>query len=435
MSTPNPLEQRYADTLDYLFTRLQSFHNAGAVAYKPGLEKAYALSELFGNPHTKFKSIHVGGTNGKGSTAHTLAAVLQSAGYKVGLYTSPHLIDFRERIRVNGKMIDREQVVDFVDRYRASGFAGDPSFFELTTIMAFEHFAKSNVDIAVIEVGLGGRLDTTNIINPEACVITNISLDHTSLLGNTTEAIAAEKAGIIKSGIPAIIGEAQGGVRSVFAEKAAEVGAPIYFAEDEKLFSKPLFEDDCIVYRDTPWGDISGELTGDCQPRNTATIMTALAVIADRGWHITSNAVREGFAHVNELTGLAGRWMTLQLKPLVVCDTGHNPGCWSYLGPRLASEKRTLRMVVGFVNDKDVNTIMEYMPRNGIYYFVSPSVARAANARDIAEIASAHGISGTAFDTVAEGYSRALADSSEDDMIFVGGSTFVVADLMASRQA
>lgn len=420
----------YEETLNYMFTRLQAFHNVGATAYKPGLHTAYALSELFDNPHTKFKSIHIAGTNGKGSTAHTIAAVLQSAGYKVGLYTSPHMLDFRERIRVNGKPIDKSLVVDFIERYRKAETNVDPSFFELTTIMAFEHFAREKVDYAVIETGLGGRLDTTNIITPELSIITNISLDHIALLGDTLEKIAAEKAGIIKLNVPVVIGEANDSLRGVFADKAKSVGAPIVFAEDSDIMTAHADNLTCVDYQTSLWGEVHGELIGGCQWLNARTIFAALAVLADKGFNITAEAVRHGFANVCEQTGLLGRWMKTCDAPLTVCDTGHNVGAWQYLGPRLKAVDKDLHMVIGFVNDKDITHILEYMPTAAKYYFVQPSNQRAAKSTDVAAQAAKAGITGECFANVVDGYKKALADADKSSMIYVGGSTFVVADFL-----
>ncbi len=421
----------YQDTLDFLFTQIPVFQREGATAYKPGLERTMILAEAFGEPHVKFPSIHVGGTNGKGSTAHTLAAVLQSAGYKVGLYTSPHLVDFRERIRVNGKMIGEDAVIDFVERFRAMRLPVEPSFFELTMTMAFEHFAKERVDIAVVEVGLGGRLDSTNILMPRLSVITNISLDHMALLGDTPEAIAAEKAGIIKPGIPVVIGEAEGDVKDVFLRKADEVGAPIFFAQKSQLIRdvEPI-EGGGWLYTDTPYGDIRGTLAGDCQPLNAATVLTSLTLLARQGWEITAEAVADGFANVETLTGLAGRWMKVSDNPTVICDTGHNVGGWEYLSKKLATFAPRLKMVIGFVNDKDVSHILEMMPRDAGYYFTQASVPRALAADDLARQAQACGLVGESYESVDEAYNAARASSSPSDTIFVGGSTFVVADFL-----
>ena len=410
------------------------FQRVGAAAYKPGLDTVKLLDEKFGNPHLKYKSIHIAGTNGKGSTAHTLAAILQSAGYRVGLYTSPHLVDFRERIRVNGTMISHESVVDFVNRYRAMSLDCYPSFFELTMTMAFEHFANEKVDIAVIETGLGGRLDSTNIITPILSVITNISFDHTAFLGDTLSAIATEKAGIIKSGVPVVIGEAQGEVREVFAQKAKKQDAPILFAEDNSCFDSVERLDDNVLYRATRYGDIVGELVGDCQPKNAATVLTALPLLEAQGLTITPQAVKEGFAHVTTLTGLMGRWMTLQKTPHVVCDTGHNVGGWEYISRRLHSVEGTLHMVIGFVNDKDVSHILEMMPKTARYYFTNAQIERAMPVAQLAEIATQCELIGEQYPSVDEAYLTALAKATPSDTIFIGGSTFIVADFLSYLQ-
>jgi dihydrofolate synthase/folylpolyglutamate synthase len=422
----------YQETLDFLYTQVPMFQSIGAGAYKPGLDTVRALSAKFGNPHLRLRTIHVGGTNGKGSTAHTLAAVLQSAGYKTGLFTSPHLTDFRERIRIDGRMISREAVVDFVGRYLSNG--GNelkPSFFELTTIMAFEYFEKSNVDVAVIEVGLGGRLDSTNIITPDLSVITNISLDHTALLGHTPEAIATEKAGIIKEGVPVVIGESGGAVREVFADTAARRHAPICYADDLIGYEHAELHDDHISYHATLYGDLTGELCGDCQLKNASTILCSIDSLCQLGYNISSEAVAAGFSNVCRLTGLAGRWMKVRENPTVICDTGHNVGGWSYLAERLSAYGDRLHMVIGFVNDKDVSGILKMMPDKARYYFVRPSVERGLDHNALAAAASAAGKTGLTFGSVRDGYENALSQAKEGDIVFVGGSTFVVADLMA----
>lgn len=426
--------KEYNDAIEFLYTSIPMFQRVGAAAYKPGLDTVKLLDEKFGNPHLKYKSIHIAGTNGKGSTAHTLAAILQSAGYRVGLYTSPHLVDFSERIRVNGTMISHEAVVDFVNRYRAMSLDCHPSFFELTMTMAFEYFAKENVDIAVIETGLGGRLDSTNIITPILSIITNISFDHTAFLGDSLESIANEKAGIIKSSVPVVIGEAQGEVREVFAQKAKEQDAPILFAEDNSCFDSDERLDDNVLYRATRYGDIEGELVGDCQPKNAATILTALPLLEAQGLAITPQAVKEGFSHVTTLTGLMGRWMTLQRNPHVVCDTGHNVGGWEYISRRLHSIEGTLHMVIGFVNDKDVSHILEMMPKTAQYYFTNAQIERAMPASQLAEIATQCGLKGEVYTTVEEAYRAAVGNAQPTDTIFIGGSTFIVADLLTLLQ-
>ena len=425
----------YNQTLEFLFNRLQAFHRVGATAYKPGLHTTLALSEAFGSPHVGLRTIHVAGTNGKGSTAHTLAAVLQAAGLKTGLYTSPHLLDFNERIRVNGKPIAHEAVVDFAERFRRlPAFADgclDPSFFELATVMAFEHFRREQVDVAVIEVGLGGRLDSTNVITPDVSVITNISLDHTALLGSTPAEIAAEKAGIIKPGVPAVIGEADDNTRAVFAAKAAEAGASLIFAGDSPAYTGYDVRPDSIVYHGTPWGDVTSELTGEGQWHNANTVMTVLRELERQGYPIDTESVRKGFSDVTAMTGLMGRWQQVGDSPRVICDTGHNPGAWQYTGPRLARiPAGQLHVVLGFAADKDIATIAHYLPAGARYYFVQPDTPRAASSADVAAKALALGIHGRSFDTVAEGWQAARQAAAPGDTIFVGGSNFVVADFL-----
>lgn len=423
----------YNDAIEFLYTSMPMFQRIGASAYKPGLDTVRLLDDKFGNPHLKYKTIHVAGTNGKGSTAHTLAAILQSSGYKVGLYTSPHLVDFRERIRVNGEMISRDAVVGFVNCYKAMSLDCHPSFFELTMTMAFEHFAKENVDIAVIETGLGGRLDSTNIITPILSVITNISFDHTAFLGDTLTSIAKEKAGIIKRGVPVVVGEAQGDVREVFADKAIELSAPIVFAEDVPSFDGVEVIEDGLRYENTGYGDVIGELAGDCQPKNANTILAAVGQLAKCGIDINGNAVKKGFANVCGLTGLLGRWTTLHRQPHVVCDTGHNIGGWQYLSNRLKSITGTLHMVIGFVNDKDVTNILKMMPCNAKYYFTNASIERAMPASQLASMATAIGLRGDIYSSVNDAYQAAFTNARPSDTIFIGGSTFVVADLLSDE--
>lgn len=424
----------YDNAIDFLYTQIPMFQRMGANAYKPGLDTSIALDKAFGNPHSRFPSIHIAGTNGKGSTAHTLAAILQSAGYKVGLYTSPHLVDFRERIRINGEMISHSAVVDFVNRYRTLQLDCQPSFFELTMTMAFEYFAKEKIDIAVIETGLGGRLDSTNIISPILSIITNISFDHTAFLGDTLTAIASEKAGIIKRNTPVVVGEASGDVKQIFFDKSTEMNSPIKFADENKAFSSAELTPDGYLYHNTPFGNITGELTGECQQKNTATILSAIEQLRLIGWEITPDAVKQGFANVCNLTGLAGRWMELQQSPRVVCDTGHNVGGWEYLSRQLSQVEGKLHMVIGFVNDKDISHILDLMPHNAKYYFTRAEIPRALSADEVKAIALAKGLKGEAYATVAEAYQKAIVSASATDTIFIGGSTFVVADLLSHRQ-
>ena len=434
----------YTETLEYLFGKLAMFSRTGSDAYKPGLATTLALSEAYGNPHCAFPAIHVGGTNGKGSTAHTLAAVLASAGYKVGLYTSPHLVDFRERIRVNGECISEARVVDFVDRFLKMPLSREltPSFFEFTTIMAFEHFAREGVDVAVVEVGLGGRLDSTNILTDKLLsIVTNISLDHTSLLGYTEAEIAREKAGIFARGVAAVIGNGgSADVREVFVREAADRGvSEAVFVDEIRMYASAERTPDGIEYRGTRYGTVTGELCGDCQSENAATVLAALERLEGRFPRISSAAVRAGFADVCRLTGLAGRWMRLPAPEGVqaFCDTGHNIGGWRYLGPRLRSlaSEGPLTIVAGFVNDKDVGAIMAEMPRTARYFFVEPSIARARHAIDTAMCAREAGpppgrvYSGPT--SVKDAFADAISEAEPGTTVFVGGSTFVVADLLS----
>lgn len=421
----------YQETLDYLYTQTPVFQRDGASAYKPGLDTARALSAAFGDPHRRYRAVHVGGTNGKGSTAHTLAAIFRSAGLRTGLYTSPHLLDFRERIRVDGEMISRDAVVDFVERYLAMPDVKDrhPSFFELTMTMAFEWFALREVDIAVVEVGLGGRLDSTNIIMPELSVITNISKDHTAFLGDTLREIAVEKAGIIKPGVPVVVGEAEGDVLRVFEDAAARAGSPLVMAVPvvaREMDGGWLYEG-CGM----DGGDVYGELGGEFQPRNAATVLAAVRTLGLP--QVTADAVRAGFAGVCGLTGLRGRLTTLCCAPYtLVCDTGHNPGAWQYLGAHLAGVKAPRKtVVVGFAADKDVDTILSMMPRDARYLFTKPSGNRGLDAAELARMDGRHGLRGETAETVADAVARVRSEAVDGEYIFVGGSNFVVADLLA----
>lgn len=425
----------YDQLIEELFNRFPAFQQVGAGAYKPGLDNAEALDAYFGHPHRKFRTIHVGGTNGKGSTSHTLAAVLQKCGYKVGLYTSPHLADFRERIRINGEMIPREVVEAFLLAHGDEAFSFRPSFFELTTFMAFTHFATQEVDVAIIEVGLGGRLDTTNIITPDISIITNISLDHVAMLGHDCPSIAREKAGIIKCGVPAVIGEAEGDVKAVFEKQAAAVGTSITFAQENDIITSALPYNGGWQYQSRIAGNIWGELGGLCQEKNAATILSAIEQLRLLGYNITDEAIRAGFGEVTSLTGLRGRWQRLSERPLVICDTGHNIGGIEYIARQLADTPcHTLRIVLGMVNDKDISGVISLLPTDAQYYFTQASVSRALSADEVAAIAAQHGLHGNSYQTVHEAFKAATNDACEDDLIFVGGSTFVVADLLKNQQ-
>ena len=421
----------YEETITYLYNSTPLFQNVGKDAYKEGLDNTHQLDEHFGNPHRRFKTIHVAGTNGKGSCSHTLAAILQSAGYKVGLYTSPHLIDFRERIRVNGIPVTKEYVMDFVEKHRNFFEPLHPSFFELTTAMAFNWFVECEVDVAVIEVGLGGRLDCTNIIQPDLCVITNISFDHVQFLGNTLAQIASEKAGIIKPEIPVVIGETTPETKPVFAEKAHQTGAPIHFAEEEQIVLRSLPKDGKNYYWTRDYSYLEGELGGLCQTKNTNTILSAIRILKSIGYTIEEVHVREGFAHVCSLTGLMGRWQKLQDRPTLVCDTGHNKGGIQYIVEQLAVQHyHHLHIVLGMVNDKDISGVLAMLPKEATYYFTKASVSRALDEHEVQRQATVAGLHGNTYSTVADAVTAAKAAATPEDFIFVGGSTFIVADLL-----
>ena len=422
----------YQETLNYLYNSTPVFEHVGAVAYKEGLQNTLALDKHFNHPHTNFKTIHIAGTNGKGSCSHSLASILQEAGYKVGLYTSPHLVDFRERIRVNGQCISKERVVKFVKDERKFFEPLHPSFFELTTALAFKYFDEQKVDIAIIEVGLGGRLDCTNIISPILSIITNISFDHTQFLGDTLAKIAAEKAGIIKKGVPVIIGEANEETRPVFQSKANEVNSDIVFAEDNAIVtsSSPIV-DGGRRYNLSNNSTLVGELSGDYQERNMNTILCACNILKQMNIIKNDDIIAKGLTNICKSTGLLGRWQTIQNNPTVVSDTGHNVGGWNYLAPQIKRQQcNQLRIVFGMVDDKDINSVMYLLPKNAIYYWTQAESKRAIKAERVAEIAIKHDLRGEIFDNVEVAYTKALQDSNKDDFVFVGGSSYIVADLL-----
>ena len=421
----------YQETIQYLFNSTPVFEHVGAAAYKPGLYNTHELDQHFGHPHTAYKTIHVAGTNGKGSCSHTLAAILQETGYKVGLYTSPHLVDFRERIRVNGHPISEQRVIDFVEQERTFFEPLNPSFFELTTALALLYFKEQQVDVAVIEVGLGGRLDCTNIITPVLSLITNISFDHTQFLGNTLEQIAAEKAGIIEQHVPVVIGETTPETRTVFKQKAAICKAPIYFAEEEpEVLSSKVCQTGGRDYFTQNFGNLHGQLGGEYQERNANTVLKALPLL-QKIFNITPNNIVRGFANVTTLTGLRGRWEKLRENPVVICDTGHNVAGWKWLAPQIKSVVcRKLRLVFGMVDDKDVETVIKLLPQNATYYWAQASTKRAIPSNIIAEIGRKNQLVGTDCGTVAKAYHKAITDASADDFIFVGGSSYIVSDLL-----
>lgn len=422
----------YQETLNYLYNSTPVFEHVGAVAYKEGLQNTLALDKHFNHPHTNFKTIHIAGTNGKGSCSHSLASILQEAGYKVGLYTSPHLVDFRERIRVNGQCISKERVVKFVEDERKFFEPLHPSFFELTTALAFKYFDEQKVDIAIIEVGLGGRLDCTNIISPILSIITNISFDHTQFLGDTLAKIAAEKAGIIKKGVPVIIGEANEETSPVFQSKANEVNSDIVFAEDNAIVtsSSPMADGGRRYYLSNN-STLVGELSGDYQERNMNTILCACNILKQMNIIKNDDVIAKGLTNICKNTGLLGRWQTIQNNPTVVFDTGHNVGGWNYLAPQIKRQQcNQLRIVFGMVDDKDINSVMYLLPKNAIYYWTQAESKRAIKAERVAEIAIKHDLRGEIFDNVEVAYTKALQDSNKDDFVFVGGSSYIVADLL-----
>lgn len=487
----------YQNTLKYLYESVPMFQQIGDKAYKPGLETTYQLDEYFGHPHQQFRTIHIAGTNGKGSCSHTIAAVLQAAGYRVGLYTSPHLIDFRERIRINGEKMPEEYVVRFVEDHRSFFEPLHPSFFELTTAMAFRYFADQKVDVAVIEVGMGGRLDCTNIIKPELCVITNIGFDHMQYLGNTLTKIAKEKAGIIKEGTPVVIGRAAGSVKRVFTLKAKEMRAPILYAEtfqvhciieqqsysqlkDRRKLLEEILETEQILLKDigeeltmeykrafdllnptqnilaldrildkkkdaisieTPFFPLGlyMELGGACQIENSLTIICALDRLKEMDFNISEEDYLTGFSNVCGMTGLMGRWQKLQSYPDVICDTGHNVDGIRYVCDHLQSihedSHKNIHIVFGMVNDKDISSVLEILPKDATYYFTKASVQRALPEDELMNLATQAGLKGNSYPTVVDAVRAAKENCLPEDFIFVGGSNFIVADLLTNRDA
>lgn len=422
--------EKYQESLDWLFSQLPMFSRVGAAAYKPGLDRSIALAAHFGNPERRWKSIHIAGTNGKGSVSNLIASVLQEQGYKVGLYTSPHLADFRERIRINGKMIPREDVIRFIDNWRrdADAYADKPSFFELTMMMAFKYFADSQVDYAVIETGMGGRLDSTNIITPLLSVITNISWDHAQFLGDTLPKIAGEKAGIIKPGIPVVIGEAEGDVEKVFVDTAQRVGS--------RLLAAYTMQD---KVRNSELREIC-PLRGDYQAKNINTARVALQELAALGVEIDPASVTRGFRNVLSNTGFAGRWTVMSESPLTICDIGHNEAGLRYNSRQLrdlldARPGAGLHMVIGFVADKDIDHILPLLPGEAYYYITQAQLPRALDFRELAAKADALGWKHRDFLTVTEAVAAAHAAAGDNDIIYIGGSTFIVADYLTHAAA
>lgn len=427
----------YKHTLDFLYTRLPMYQRTGPAAYKDSLENTQKLDEIFGFPHHHFKSVHVAGTNGKGSCSHLLASVLQEAGYKVGLYTSPHLIDFRERIKINGEMISEEGVIAFVDQFRKMNETAqlEPSFFEITVAMAFDYFRNQKVDIAIIEVGLGGRLDSTNIIRPEVSLITNISLDHTALLGNTIEKIACEKAGIIKEAIPVVVSESNNMYNHVFEATAREKQSPIYFADQQfqSGYSMRLPEGKQVfnfnMNDKLPFPNLKMDLLGNYQRKNAAGVLQTIELLREKGWTIENKAIYEGFSNASKNTGLRGRWEIVGNNPLMVCDTAHNAAGLTDVAAQIeATPWKALHFVLGMVNDKNLDQALAVLPKEANYLFTQAKIPRALPAPDLAAQAATFGLRGQVIDSVPEAVAKARSQAQPEDLIFIGGSTFVVAD-------
>jgi dihydrofolate synthase/folylpolyglutamate synthase len=424
----------YQQTIDYLFENLPMFHRIGPAALKNNLDNSFSLDKIYGHPHRRYKTIHVAGTNGKGSVSHMLASVLQSAGYKTGLFTSPHLKDFRERVKVNGEMITEKAVIDFIRNFidNNKSLKLQASFFELTACMAFSYFSDMNVDVAVIEVGLGGRLDSTNIITPVLSVITNISYDHTAILGNTLEEIAAEKAGIIKKNIPVVIGETQTETATIFRDFAFKKNAPIVFSDQEFNVRKQNNNLYSATSNKNPEPDnIELELKGNYQQKNLATVLSAIQTLKKNGFVIEEKSIREGFKNVISLTGLMGRWQEIGKNPRIICDTGHNEAGIRFVAEQLRNEPHDqLHIVFGMVNDKDVDSILPLLPPDAIYYFTKASVERALNEKILQAKAVSFHLTGKSYPTVREALDAAILNVKANDLIFVGGSTFVVAEVI-----
>jgi dihydrofolate synthase/folylpolyglutamate synthase len=442
----------YQQTIYYLYSQLPLFTRDGPSAYKADLTNTIALCQRVGNPQNKFKSVHVGGTNGKGSTSHMLAAILQVAGYKTGLYTSPHLKDFRERIRINGQMIKEQEVIDFVAAHKADFEEIRPSFFEMTVALAFDIFAREKVDIAIVEVGLGGRLDSTNIITPLLSVITNIGWDHMNMLGNSLQLIGAEKAGIIKPGVPVIIGEYQTEVANIFVEKAKREGSRISFASEniksevsspesnvenlnpiDEFLNLRLFhtQQKQTINDALQTIDLSLDLTGVYQLKNVKTVLAAVEELRDQGFIIKNEHIKTALRQVKTLTGLHGRWEILNKNPLIICDTGHNPeGIREVLKNIASVPYKQLHFVIGVVNDKDISQILAMFPKDALYYFCKPDIPRGLEAESLKQKAESFSLKGVTYPSVKLAFETAQKNAGANDLVFIGGSTFVVAEVV-----
>lgn len=426
----------YSETLNWMFNKLPMYQRIGASAYKADLNTTINIINYLDNPQDSFKSIHIAGTNGKGSTSHSLASVFQEAGYKTGLYTSPHLRDFRERIRINGEMIPENEVVDFIGKHKDKLEELELSFFEMTVAMAFDYFRKEKVDIAIIEVGMGGRLDSTNVIKPELCVITNISLDHVKFLGENEEEIAAEKAGIIKPEIPVVIGETQEGSKDVFIKTAKEKNSPIFFADKimdcrkDSTYSLDYQQFDIYKNNESYLKELKYPLLGNYQKKNLATVICALDILRD-SFKIEEKHIIDGLANVIKNTSLMGRWQVINKNPLAIADTGHNVAGINEVNRQLAETKyNKLHFVLSVVNDKDIDGILQLLPKEAEYYFCKADIPRGLSADILFEKATNSGLKGKVYESVRNAYSSALANAQEGDLVFVGGSNFTVAEVV-----
>lgn len=430
----------YQETLDYLFGRLPMFSRIGKAALKPDLTNTIKLCSALGDPQNKFRSVHIAGTNGKGSTSHSLAAIFQAAGYKTGLYTSPHLVDFRERIRIDGQPVAEQWVVDFVARHKALIEEVDPSFFEITVAMAFDAFANEEVDIAIIETGLGGRLDSTNVITPELSIITNISYDHKDLLGDTLAKIASEKAGIMKPGVPVVIGEQNDETDKVFFEHSVLKKSPLYYAQSHwdmvRIKQDARYQYYKAVNRvKEEMVNVQTDLRGNYQQHNIKTVLTAVELLSFKGYRLNVPAAVKALQNVKAATGLMGRWDWLQEQPAVICDVAHNPAGLTYVFDQWQQvQARTKHIVVGFVRDKDVDEALRMFPKDAVYHFCNAAIPRALPVDELAAMAAAAGLKGSSYNSVADAVNAAMETMSEDDALLITGSFFIVGEAIDMKR-
>ncbi len=427
----------YQQTLQYLFNSLPMFQRQGKAAYKANLDNTLALDAYFNHPHKQFKSIHVAGTNGKGSVSHMLASVLQEAGHKTGLYTSPHLNDFRERIRINGTEISENYVIDFVEQNKTFFEKMKPSFFEMSVALAFKYFADEKVDIAIIEVGMGGRLDSTNIISPELSIITNISKDHTQFLGNTIEKIAIEKAGIIKKDVPLVIGQSTKETKPIFINKAKELSTEVYFAEDnyhidfalntiDEKQNFQVYSDEKLVYP-----NLKIDLLGVYQKFNLLTALQSIKLLQKKAFQIKEEHIYKGLSNIQKNTGLKGRWQIIGHNPRIICDTAHNEaGIQEVVNQIQSIPYKKLHMVIGMVNDKNIDKVLSLLPKEASYYFTRANIPRSLNENELMQKANEYNLKGVAISKVEDAFNLAKKEAGENDFIFIGGSTFVVAEVI-----